>query len=52
MDGLEHKYVQEIGTMNVFFVLGDKIITPDLSDTILEGITRDSVITILKEKRL
>ncbi len=49
MDGLEHKYVQEIGTMNVFFVLGDKIITPDLSDTILEGITRDSVITILKE---
>lgn len=49
MDGLEHKYVQEIGTMNVFFVLGDTIVTPELSDTILEGITRDSVIAILRE---
>lgn len=49
MDGLEHKYVQEIGTMNVFFMLGDTIVTPDLSDTILEGITRDSVIAILRE---
>jgi branched-chain amino acid aminotransferase len=50
-DGFEHKYVQEIGTMNVFFVIGDKVITPDLSqDTILEGVTRDSVITLLREK--
>lgn len=49
MDGIEHKYVQEIGTMNVFFVLGDKVVTPELSDTILEGITRDSVITILRD---
>lgn len=49
MDGLEHKYVQEIGTMNVFFMLGDTIVTPELSDTILEGITRDSVIAILRE---
>ncbi|MEZ5016274.1 MAG: branched-chain amino acid aminotransferase [Flavipsychrobacter sp.] len=50
MDGIEHKYVQEIGTMNVFFVLGDTVITPGLSDTILEGVTRDSVITLLKDK--
>jgi branched-chain amino acid aminotransferase len=49
-DGLEHKYVQEIGTMNVFFVIGDKVITPELSETILEGVTRDSVITVLREK--
>ena len=50
-DGFDHKYVQEIGTMNVFFVLGDKVITPDIKhDTILEGVTRDSVITLLKEK--
>jgi branched-chain amino acid aminotransferase len=50
-DGFEHKYVQEIGTMNVFFVIGDKVVTPDLKgDTILEGVTRDSVITLLKEK--
>jgi len=49
LDGIEHKYVQEIGTMNVFFVLGDKVVTTELSDTILEGITRDSVITILRD---
>lgn len=50
-DGFEHKYVQEIGTMNVFFVLGDKVVTPDLAQgTILEGVTRDSVITLLREK--
>src|SRR6202044_718834 len=36
MDAIEHKYVQEIGTMNVFFVIGNKVVTPDLeSGTIL-----------------
>lgn len=49
-DGFEHKYVQEIGTMNVFFVVGDKVITPALGETILAGVTRDSVITVLREK--
>jgi branched-chain amino acid aminotransferase len=50
-DGFDHKYVQEIGTMNVFFVIGDTVITPDVTqDTILEGVTRDSVITLLREK--
>jgi branched-chain amino acid aminotransferase len=50
-DGFDHKYVQEIGTMNVFFVIGDRVITPDITaDTILEGVTRDSVITLLREK--
>lgn len=49
-DAFEHKYVQEIGTMNVFFVMNDKVITPDLkSETILAGVTRDSAITILRE---
>ena len=49
-DAFEHKYVQEIGTMNVFFVVGNKALTPDLSaGTILEGVTRDSVITLLKD---
>lgn len=49
-DAFEHKFVQEIGTMNVFFVMGKKIITPDLeSGTILAGVTRDSAITVLKE---
>lgn len=52
-DAFEHKYVQEIGTMNVFFIIGVKAITPDLnSGTILEGVTRDSAITILKEMGL
>lgn len=49
-DASEHKYVQECGTMNVFFILGDKAITPDLnSGTILDGVTRKSVITLLRE---
>ena len=48
-DVYEHKYVQEIGTMNVFFVIGDTAVTPDLSSgTILAGVTRDSVMTILE----
>jgi branched-chain amino acid aminotransferase len=49
-DGFEHRYVQEIGTMNVFFKLGDTVVTPDLEGgTILQGVTRDSIITLLRE---
>ena len=49
-DAIEHKFVQEIGVMNVFFAFKDRIVTPDLAqDTILAGVTRDSAITILKE---
>jgi branched-chain amino acid aminotransferase len=49
-DAFEHKYVQEIGTMNVFFVIGNTVITPDLEHgTILDGVTRQSSITLLKE---
>jgi branched-chain amino acid aminotransferase len=52
-DAYEHKYVQECGTMNVMFIIGNKAITPDLDEgTILKGVTRDSVITILKEMGL
>ena len=50
-DGFEHRYVQEIGTMNVLFVIGNKVVTPDLEGgTILAGITRDSLLTLLREK--
>ncbi len=50
MDAKEFKYVQEVGTMNIFFVLKDRIITPDLTGgTILDGITRDSVMQLLRE---
>ncbi len=49
-DAYEHKYVQEIGTMNVFFIIGDTAITPDLdAGTILDGVTRSSAIMLLKE---
>ena len=50
MDALEHKYVQEIGTMNVFFIINNVAITPNLNEgTILAGVTRDSVIQVLKD---
>ncbi len=50
MDATEHKYVQECGTMNVFFIIGNTAITPDLNQgTILDGVTRQSSITLLKE---
>lgn len=52
-DAAEHKYVQEIGTMNVFFIIDNKAYTPGLeAGTILAGVTRDSVITILQEMGL
>jgi branched-chain amino acid aminotransferase len=48
-DGVEHEQIHEIGTMNVFFLIDGVAITPEVSDTILEGVTRDSVITMLKK---
>jgi branched-chain amino acid aminotransferase len=49
-DAFEHKYVQECGTMNVFFIIGDTAYTPDLGQgTILAGVTRNSVMTLLQE---
>jgi branched-chain amino acid aminotransferase len=48
LDGLERKYVEEVGAMNVFFNIGGVLITPDLGDSILPGITRDSVLTLLR----
>jgi branched-chain amino acid aminotransferase len=49
-DAYEHKYVQECGTMNVFFIIGNTAITPDLGPgTILAGVTRDSAMTVLQE---
>ena len=47
-DSKEHKYIEESGTMNVMFVIDGKLITPDLSGTILPGITRKSVLKIVK----
>jgi branched-chain amino acid aminotransferase len=49
MDAFEHKYVQECGTMNVFFIIGGKAITPPTGDTILAGVTRASVIQLVQD---
>lgn len=50
LDGVEKKYIQEIGTMNFAVVIDGKVLTSDLSEgTILPGITRDTVLTILEE---
>lgn len=49
-DATEHIYAEEIGTMNLFFIIDGKAVTPDLSTgTILQGVTRDSAITLLKD---
>lgn len=49
-DALEHKYVEEVGMMNVMFVIDGKVITPSLErGTVLKGVTRDSSITLLRD---
>lgn len=50
MDAHEFKYIQEVGTMNIFFVINDTIITPSTDGAILRGITRDCFLTILQMK--
>ncbi|TFF95029.1 branched-chain amino acid aminotransferase [Candidatus Thorarchaeota archaeon] len=49
LDAHERKWLEEMGTSNVFVKLDDEVVTPPLSDTILHGITRDSVITLLRD---
>jgi branched-chain amino acid aminotransferase len=49
LDGCEKRWVEEVGTMNMFFVIDDEIITAPLTGSILAGITRDSVIRIVKD---
>ncbi len=48
LDAIEQKYAEEVGTSNIFFVIGDELITPPLTGSILPGITRDSVIKIAR----
>ncbi len=48
-DAKEHKYIEESGTMNIMFRSGNRILTPATSDSILSGITRDSVISLAKD---
>ncbi len=49
LDASEKKYVEEVGSMNVFFKINGEIVTPKLNDSILDGVTRNSVIQVLKD---
>lgn len=49
-DHKEHKYIDEVGMMNVMFVLNGKLVTPKLNTAILDGITRDSILTMAREE--
>ena len=50
LDAIEKKYVEEVGTMNIFFMIGDTLVTPALSGSILPGVTRDSVLYLAKNR--
>ena len=49
LDAKEHRYVEEVGTMNIFFRIGDRLVTPPLGGTILDGITRRSVLQLARD---
>ncbi|GAA3376047.1 branched-chain amino acid aminotransferase [Streptomyces sannanensis] len=49
LDALEHKWVEELGGMNLYFVYGDKIVTPELTGSLLAGVTRDSLLTVARD---
>ena len=49
MDALDRKYLEEVGTMNIFVKFDDELVTPPLSGSILSGITRDSVLTLTQD---
>jgi len=50
LDGVEHRYIEEVGQMNIFFRFADGVVTPPLRGTILPGVTRDSILTLLAEQ--
>ena len=49
LDGVYHRYLDEVGTMNIMLRIGDEVITPPLSGSILAGITRDSALTLMRD---
>ncbi|MBE9915087.1 branched-chain amino acid aminotransferase [Paenibacillus donghaensis] len=49
LDAIEKKYIEEVGSMNIFFKIGGKVITPAINGSILKGVTRSSVIALLQE---
>ncbi|HLY58677.1 MAG TPA: branched-chain amino acid aminotransferase, partial [Stellaceae bacterium] len=49
LDGVHRKYLDEVGTMNIMVKIGDEVATPPLTGTILAGVTRDSILTLLRD---
>ncbi|WP_069132310.1 branched-chain amino acid aminotransferase [Rhodohalobacter halophilus] len=49
LDAIENRYIEEVGTMNIFFLMNGKLVTPELTGSVLPGITRRSVITVAKD---
>src|SRR5438552_823557 len=49
LDGVQRKYIEEVGTMNIMFRIADEVVTPPLGGTILAGVTRDSVLALVRE---
>lgn len=49
LDGVHRRYIDEVGTMNIMVKIGDEVITPPLTGTVLPGVTRDSVLTLLRD---
>jgi branched-chain amino acid aminotransferase len=49
LDGVQRRYLDEVGTMNIMLRIGDEVLTPPLSGTILPGVTRDAVLTLLRD---
>jgi branched-chain amino acid aminotransferase len=52
LDGVHRRFIEEVGTMNIMMKIGDEVITPPLAGTILAGVTRDSVLTLLREWKI
>ena len=49
LDGVHRRYIEEVGTMNVMFVIDNEVYTAPIDGTVLPGVTRDSIIHILKD---
>jgi branched-chain amino acid aminotransferase len=49
LDGVHRRYLDEVGTMNIMVKIGDEVVTPPIAGTILPGVTRDSVLTLLRD---
>ncbi|MBP5268967.1 MAG: aminotransferase class IV, partial [Ruminococcus sp.] len=50
LDGVEQKYIEEVGSMNIFFVIDGEVVTPKLTGSVLPGITRKSALEVCKSK--